>query len=246
MKIENWNELTEQQKKNAKDQLKIIENFEIEKTNNDTANFFKNNSYVVVKNVIDKNLTDLLYLYVKNSAFRCDFLENNFGENNYNKAVYGSFDDKQSLGDYSKYGDMLFDTLADGLKNNIESILDLKLLTTYSYHRLYTTGSELEIHKDRMSCEISATLCLGFNVENVKEKEYVWPFFVQDTNANKVSINLNPGDLILYRGDKLFHWREPFLGKNHAQVFLHYNVDTEENKIRKYDERPFLGLPKKI
>lgn len=246
MKIENWNELTEQQKKDAKNQLKIIENFERDKIDNDTANFFKNNSYVVVKNVIDKNLTDLLYLYVKNSAFRCNFMENNYGENNYNKAVYGSFDDKQSLGDYSKYGDMLFDTLADGLKNNIESILDLKLLTTYSYHRLYTTNSELEIHKDRESCEISATLCLGFNVENVNEKEYVWPFFVQDKDANKVSVNLNPGDLILYRGDKLFHWREPFLGKNHAQVFLHYNVDTEENKIRKYDERPFLGLPKKI
>ena len=246
MKIENWNELTEQQKKDAKNQLKIIENFERDKIDNDTANFFKNNSYVVVKNVIDKNLTDLLYLYVKNSAFRCNFMENNYGENNYNKAVYGSFDDKQSLGDYSKYGDMLFDTLADGLKNNIESILDLKLLTTYSYHRLYTTNSELEIHKDRESCEISATLCLGFNVENVNEKEYVWPFFVQDKDANKVSVNLNPGDLILYRGDKLFHWREPFLGKNHAQVFLHYNVDTEENKIRQYDERPFLGLPKKI
>ena len=244
MKIENWNELTEQQKKNAENQLKIIENFEVEKTNNDTANFFKNNSYVVVKNVIDKNLANFLYLYVKNSAFRCDFMENKFGENNFDKFMYGSFDDRQSLGDYSKYGDMLFDTLADGLKNNIENILDLKLLTTYSYHRLYTTGSELEIHKDRMSCEISATLCLGFNVENVNEKEYVWPFFVQDENANKVSINLKPGDLILYRGDKLFHWREPFLGKNHAQVFLHYNVDTEENKIRKYDERPFLGLPK--
>ena len=58
MKIENWNELTEQQKKNAENQLKIIEK---EKTNNDTANFFKNNSYVVVKNVIDKNLANFLY-----------------------------------------------------------------------------------------------------------------------------------------------------------------------------------------
>ena len=65
MKIENWNELTEQQKENAENQLKIIENFEVEKTNNDTANFFKNNSYVVVKNVIDKNLANFLYLYVK-------------------------------------------------------------------------------------------------------------------------------------------------------------------------------------
>jgi len=246
MQIENWNNLTEQQKEEAKNQLEFIENNKNKKINEDSINFFKNNHYLVIKNIIDVNLANFLYLYVKNSALRCDFIENTFGENNYDKAMYGSFDDRQSLGDYSKYGGATFDTLAEGLKNNIENMIDLKLITTYSYHRLYTTNSELEIHKDRKSCEISATLCLGFNVENVKEKEYVWPFFVQDEKGNKISINLNVGDVIIYRGNKLLHWREPFIGKNHAQVFLHYNIDNIENKINKYDGRPFLGLPEKF
>ncbi len=80
----------------------------------------------------------------------------------------------------------------------------------------------------------------------LKKKITFGLFLCKTKKVNKISINLNAGDLIIYRGNKLSHWREPFLGKNHAQVFLHYNIDNIENKINKYDGRPFLGLPEKF
>jgi hypothetical protein len=52
------------------------------------------------------------------------------------------------------------------------------------------------------------------------------------------------GDMIIYQGCELEHWREKFEGENCGQVFLHYNDASKETaEENKYDERPFLGLP---
>jgi hypothetical protein len=36
------------------------------------------------------------------------------------------------------------------------------------------------------------------------------------------SVSLNKGDAIIYKGCDVEHWREPFNGDYHMQVFLHY------------------------
>ena len=64
-------------------------------------------------------------------------------------------------------------------------------------------------------------------------------------NDRDVPLYLEPGDMIVYRGTIVEHWREKFLGLNHAQVFLHYNDADGPFKI-KYDGRPMLGVPQKI
>tara|TARA_E500000318_G_scaffold111292_2_gene129332 strand:- start:827 stop:1072 length:246 start_codon:yes stop_codon:yes gene_type:complete len=67
----------------------------------------------------------------------------------------------------------------------------------------------------------------------------MWPIFLDSEE-----ILLNPGDMLIYRGHEIEHWREPFMGNNCAQVFLHYNEKNGEfNNTNKYDGRPFLGLP---
>ena len=57
-------------------------------------------------------------------------------------------------------------------------------------------------------------------------------------------LSLKSGDLLIYEGCKLEHWREAFDGENCSQAFLHYN-DLSSNKAEenKYDKRPFIGLP---
>ena len=64
------------------------------------------------------------------------------------------------------------------------------------------------------------------------------------TNNKGVKIDLSPGDMLVYRGMELEHWREEFQGKDCAQVFLHYN-DQKSNDSDKniFDKRPHLGLP---
>ena len=68
---------------------------------------------------------------------------------------------------------------------------------------------------------------------------------IHKPNAPKgVKVNLKPGDMLVYRGCLLEHWREPFKGKECVQVFLHYNnVRTKGAKENMFDKRIHLGLP---
>lgn len=208
-------------------------------TNN--INFFKENNYLVYKNFLNKDLRFLLYNYCLVKASSIDFKYFHLKEK-YDKFWDGEFEDTQALGAYCKYGDPLMDTVLVLSQNKVEEVIDKKLFSNYSYWRLYQKGHDLKPHIDRNSCEISTTLCLGYNTENIKN--YNWPIFLETEKKQIIQINLNPGDMLIYNGVKLRHWREEFLGLNHAQVFLHYNDTQGEFKIE-YDNRPQLGIPKK-
>ena len=83
--------------------------------------------------------------------------ENNgiFVDKKYHEKLWGTFDDDQVVGEYSKYGDLIFETLLLGKRKELSEITQINLVPQYSYYRLYTEGSELVKHKDRKSCEIS-------------------------------------------------------------------------------------------
>ena len=75
----------------------------------------------------------------------------------------------------------------------------------------------------------------------------LWPIFLEpsgELGKEGTKILLNPGDMLIYRGCDVEHWREPFDGDDCCQVFLHYNdVNGQFAEQNKYDGRPFLGLP---
>ena len=57
-------------------------------------------------------------------------------------------------------------------------------------------------------------------------------------------VMLNVGDMLVYSGCELEHWREPFEGNTCAQVFLHYNhLNGPFSKQNRFDKRPMLGVP---
>jgi len=113
-----------------------------------------------------------------------------------------------------------------------------KLNETYSYARIYKLGDVLHRHKDRYSCEVSTTLHLGGDP---------WPIYLDPTGKKGqagIKVELEPGDMLMYSGCEVEHWREPFPGKDCAQVFLHYNDSQKKTADEnKFDGRPFLGLP---
>jgi hypothetical protein len=96
----------------------------------------------------------------------------------------------------------------------VSNIVGESVLPTYTYARLQTTGHELPRHRDRPSCEIS----LSVNLKKNKD----WDIWIQKPNGEEVSINLNPGDAVLYLGCQADHWRNKFEGNEHIQLFLHY------------------------
>ena len=197
-------------------------------------NLFKKNQYVIVKKAVSKELSVFLYNYiflkreVAKIYFEKKFIPPNAQE-------WGVWNDPMVPNTYSSYGDIAMDTLLLKIQNIMEKITNLKLIPTYSYVRIYKKGDILEKHKDRPSCEISTTLNLGGDL---------WPIYLKSSNKKDIKVNLSQGDMLIYRGDKLEHWRESFQGENCAQVFLHYNnLSTEGSKENLFDKRMHLGLP---
>ena len=161
------------------------------------------------------------------------------------------WNDKQVPQTYSHYADIAMETLLTWVQPVMEKHTGLKLSPTYSYARIYKKGDILKRHKDRFSCEISTTLNLGGDA---------WPIYLDPTGKNTVideyknihkanapkgiKVNLNPGDMLVYRGCELEHWREAFEGEDCVQVFLHYNNATSQNaQENEFDKRLHLGLP---
>ena len=137
------------------------------------------------------------------------------------------------------HGAEVFDSLLVQLLPHFETASGKRLLPTYSYARLYAPGDELKVHTDRESCEISATVTLGFDGG-------VWPIYMGDDmdKSNASEIRMQVGDAVLYRGMDKHHWREKYTeGKWQAQVFLHY-VDADGPHAEwKFDKRETLNLP---
>jgi len=240
--IHNWDELSEEQQNKAREQFKGSPGLNASVVH-PAAKFFEEHGWVKIDKFIDQNMANLLYHHVQLEAARLNFFEEKGIKTN--DDLDGTFTDHQAPGDFSKYGDPIFDTLLSLSLEQMETLTAKELVPTYSYHRLYTTGTELTRHKDRPSCEISTTLCLGFDATNVDASKYPnwnWPMGFKERDGKEISVQMVPGDMIIYRGCELEHWREPLWGKNHAQVFLHYNEKGGDYDIP-FDGRPLLGLP---
>ena len=214
-------------------------------------NTFKKNKYQVIRGAISKEVAEIGYRYLQISAEADYWMLQNSATHEKNPLI-GNFKDSQVPNSYAKYADRFMETLLVKTIDVMQKKTGLKLVPTYSYTRLYRKGNILKRHKDRPSCEISTTLCLGGDH---------WPIYLDPTGADNVinehknihkpnapkgvEVNLKPGDMLIYSGCELEHWREPFEGKLCGQVFLHYNhADGRFAKTNLYDKRPILGIPK--
>jgi len=212
---------------------------------------FKKNKYQIIRLAISKEIADIGYNYLQISAEADHWMLQN-GVTHEGNPLVGNFKDQQVPGSYAKYADRLMEILLVQTIPIMKAKTNLDLIPTYSYTRLYRTGNILNRHKDRPSCEISTTINLGGDP---------WPIFIDSTGSDNVvdeykgimkpdapkgnRVDLRPGDMLIYSGCELEHWREPFQGKLCGQVFLHYNhANGPFAKTNLYDKRPLLGIPK--
>lgn len=135
---------------------------------------------------------------------------------------------------WSAHGDLFMDGLLLATLPLAEEVTQAKLFPTYSYFRVYKNGDVLAKHKDRPSCEISLSLCLGY------EAEMPWAIWIEGPTG-VASIELQPGDALFYRGIECSHWREPMVGDRAVQVFLHYVDQDGPYAEWKFDKRPSLS-----
>ena len=212
---------------------------------------FRIKKYQVIKNAVPYELANFIYNYflLKRDAVSWMYENNIHSES----SILGTWTDRQVPNTFSCYGDFVMDTLLMKVLPKMKQETGLQLVPTYSYARVYKKGDILHRHKDRPSCEISCTLHLGGDP---------WPIFIDGTGADNIlsgretttivkpnapegtKVILDVGDMLVYSGCELEHWREPFEGDVCGQVFLHYNhVNGPFAEKNRFDKRPMLGIP---
>jgi hypothetical protein len=209
------------------------------------------NKYQVIKKAVSYELANFCFNYFLLKRDAAKFMyDNNIIHDN---GMFGTWGDTQIPNTYSHYADPVMETLLVKMLPVMKEQTGLDLIPTYSYARAYKQGDTLHRHKDRPSCEISTTLNLGGDP---------WPIFIDGTGADSVisgretttvvkpdapkgeKVLLEVGDMLVYSGCDLEHWREPFDGNICGQVFLHYNhVNGPFAEKNRFDGRPMLGLP---
>jgi len=180
----------------------------------DTAGRFRISKYLVLRSLVKEPTLSFFYKYAVHLA-----------------ASGGApKEDDQMPGTPSVYADPMMETLLEALRPQVEQATSLPLYPTYTYFRVYKAEDVLPKHTDRPSCEISLTLSLGYLAKKP------WPIWIEGPSGAS-SVDLNPGDALLYRGIECAHWRTAFDGDHAAQVFLHYVDRNGPHAEWRFDKR---------
>ena len=218
-------------------------------TTKETKDFY-DNRFVVLRNFIPKDIINMTLDTWKTIEANPDYKDAFFHReiettNNSPKSSLG-----KSEGCY-KFPPAV--ALHRWLRDNLRDVIDIELVETYSYTRTYDRGAYLKSHTDRPSCEISATICLDYKSDD----NTPWKIWVQnDRNyiddavhdqpslfeisqkpvigkrKGCVAVSLEIGDVLLYQGPNIPHWRDTFLGDYSSHMFLHFiNANSNMNGV---------------
>jgi hypothetical protein len=193
---------------------------------------FSKDKYEVVRNAISQELISFIQISAEilESAYMAEYkkgLKNFF-----------PFGDEQVKNSFANYSPNYSESLMVYLKPLMQEITGKDLHESYTYVRTYYNGAVLAKHTDRPSCEISATICL-------QKDETPWPIYFENLDSEIVEVDLNQGDMIIYSGIILPHWRNAYEGEKHRQIFTHYvDANGKYGKSHRYDGRKALSLRK--
>jgi len=200
---------------------------------------FKKKKYTIIKQAISKDLASFIanYFLMKKQVYETCRKTKYISPF---ETMLGHYENStgQVPNTYCHYADIAMETLMLKCQPIMEKTTGLKLFPAYTYARVYKNGDELKRHKDRFSCEISTTMNLAGDP---------WPIYLEpsgEEGKKGIKVDLKPGDMLVYRGCDLEHWRDKFTKKECIQVFLHYNdAKTPGSKENMFDKRLHVGLP---
>ena len=172
--------------------------------------FFERNGYLIIKNLCDPKK-----LFHPVPELR--------GQLTYKSKDLDDFEhievENQVEGSVARYWHPQYRETHSKIRLILEQAIGRKLYNTYYYDRFYFPGQALTIHSDRPACEISVTVHVSTNLEEN------WPIWIKTpdvfTDSSKMelvskgenrSVDLEPGDGMVYKGCERPHWRDPMPG----------------------------------
>ena len=178
---------------------------------------FENHKYAVLNGILPKELLEVMHRYAL-----------------FNLTLDGYFDYDQESSSLGRYADAFGEAMLIQLQPVLEQVTKKTLLPTYSFLRFYSSESTLHKHVDRNACEISATLTVGHNADAT------WPIFLE-VGGRPLPVYLDIGDILIYRGMDLPHWRERLSKGSWLQLFIHYVDANGPYTDQHYDARGKVG-----
>lgn len=122
---------------------------------------------------------------------------------------------------FGYYAPVFLEGMLLHMKDIVEREVQKPLHPTYSYGRIYYAESVLETHTDRPSSEWAVTCCL--------DKDTDWQIHFE--LAGVQSVELDVGDICIYKGVEYPHWRDVYTGKRHVQaMFMYVEQDGVYNR----------------
>lgn len=140
---------------------------------------------------------------------------------------------------HREYADPMMEVMLEKLTPHVEKATGLSLWPTLSFYYAYRQGNQLKPHKDRSSCEYVAGLCIGVD-EAYQKKEGSWPLVIE-VGGEPIVLKLQAGDLVIFKGNEIKHWREPFTGQWFISAIFGYVNKIGPYAFQKYDQRKSLG-----
>ena len=191
---------------------------------------FATNGYAVARGIIEPQTCRVLAEQFRMHR-RCSYFYRNAPLEHVR-----AFEDGQVPYSFPHYGFYAFEALMVEMQPAMEVVIGKKLHPCYTYARIMYAGADMKVHKDRPSCQFSTTACIDYDVKDP------YPIYIKNYAGKTSAVTLAPGDMLVYHGTDLEHWREEYTGREHIQAFLHYVDARGKYKDYKYDHRPMLGL----
>jgi hypothetical protein len=111
-------------------------------------------------------------------------------------------------------------------------VLGHDLKPSYTYLSIYKHGTALPRHTDRLQCEYTVALLVDFRPRPSRSRaELPWPLYLEVPDGVRghctMAVRQRPGDLVLFRGRELPHYRRSLRrAKESTHIFFHY-VDSD-------------------
>ena len=194
------------------------------------CNDFLQNNCVLIKDI----LTDEIKEYLKNNI---SFNKHN--SINEVRQFYREHNDEECGGFIQRFNQQI--------KLFYEYILQRQLTNPVGFSMKYNENSECKPHYDNYNMPISSTICF-YNEDNISYPLYIdkakfnnphtFRLTVDDKEGipenNKIKIDINEGDIGIFRGRNHLHWRDKKYVKDYRAILLHTEDYTYNNKLVSY------------
>ena len=128
--------------------------------------------------------------------------------------------DRRTRGAPLLYDEPLLDFLAGQLAPVLSRVTGGRSRPTFTYLRVYDPGAILGRHRDQPFCRWTVDLVVGG--VPAPARRTAWPLWI-DGRRGPEPVRLGLGDAVLYRGDRVLHWRHPQRrGRTTMLASLHY------------------------